>query len=210
MSDKSTAKASYIKEYFDDLKRRIAFLSELDGMRRKDEALMLCCCYIEALGSRRSQEPEWKAKNYCDVLAEHGRNEIWPLIHPKKIKNVLSSNGLFGSAFPALAPLIDGFGMRLMEPQEVQTQVDAALNEQQRAWLKVHIFKGSIAYISYERIRSELVHDISAAPISFSETSYKGNPVPDLNFEMLYVALRNIVEISERDAITTNRWWFEQ
>lgn len=210
MNGKASGKAHCIKAYFDDLQSRIAFLGELYGMDRKHEALMLCCCYIEALGSRQSQEPERKAKNYCEVLAEHGQNEMWPLIHPKQLKNVLSANGLFKDTFPTLEPLIDGFGAKLIEPQDVLVHLDAALNEQQRAWLWDNMFKGSIANISYERIRSELVHDISAAPISFSETSYKGNPVPDLNFEMLYASLRNIVEVSQRRAIATNKWWFEQ
>jgi len=67
-----------------------------------------------------------------------------------------------------------------------------------------------MANISYERIRSELVHDISAAPISFGDTSYKGKQVPDLDFEMLYNSLRNLVEVSQERAISTNKWWFEQ
>jgi hypothetical protein len=58
MEDKASGKARYIRAYFDDLQGRIAFLGELYGMGRKNEALMLCCCYIEALGSRQSQEPE--------------------------------------------------------------------------------------------------------------------------------------------------------
>ena len=210
MENKAPAKAHYIKAYFDDLQSRIAFLGELYGMGRKNEALMLCSCYIEALGSRQSQEPERKAKNYCRVLAEHGNNEIWQLIHPKQLKNVLSANGLFKDTFSALEPLIDKFGAQLIDPEELQAQLDPGLNAQQRAWLNDNLFKGSIANISYERIRSELVHDISAAPISFSETSYKGNQVPDLNFKMLYNSLRNLVEVSQERAISTNKWWFEQ
>lgn len=171
---------------------------------------MLCCCYIEALGSRQSPEPERKAKNYCRILAEYGQNEIWRLIHPKQLKGVLSAKDLFKDTLSALLPLIDSFGARLVEPQEVLTRLDAALSAQQRAWLADNIFKGSIGNISYERIRSELVHDISAAPISFSETSYKGNPVPDLNFEMLYASLCNIVKVSQERAVATNKWWFEQ
>src|SRR6266581_7504796 len=159
--DKASGKARYIEAYFDDLQGQIAFLGELYGMDRKNEALMLCCCYIEALGSRQSQEPERKAKNYCNVLAEHGKNEIWQLIHPKQLKNVLSANGLFKDTFSALEPIIDKFGARLIDPQELRDQLDPGLNAQQRAWLKDNLFKGSIASISYEGIRSELVRAIS-------------------------------------------------
>jgi hypothetical protein len=162
------------------------------------------------LGAGSHKSRSGKAKNYCKVLAEHGKNEIWQLIHPKQLKNVLSANGLFKDTFAALKPIIDTFGAKLIDPQELRAQLDPGLNAQQRAWLNDNLFKGSIANITYERIRSELVHDISAAPISFSETSYKGNQVPDLNFEMLYTSLRNIVEVSQGRAISTNKWWFEQ
>src|SRR5574341_345917 len=103
--DEKSRKAEYIKAYFDDLQSRVAFLAELDDKGRKNEALMLCCCYIEALGSRQSREPDRKAKNYCSVLAEHGNNEIWRLIHPKQLKNVLSANGLFREGVRSLEPL---------------------------------------------------------------------------------------------------------
>jgi hypothetical protein len=204
------AKADYIRAYYDDLQKRIAFLSELYDMRRKDEALMLCCCYIEALGSRQSPEPERKAKNYCNVLGEQGKNEIWRLVHPKQLKNVLADNGLFKGTLDALEPLINDFGAQLVQPEQVRANLDPALNEQQRLWLDNNLFKATIASISYERIRSELVHDISAASISFSETSYKGQPVPDLNFEMLYTSLRHIVNTSQERAVATNKWWFEE
>lgn len=209
MKDNAAIKAEYIKAYYDDLQSRIAFLSELYDMGRTNEALMLCSCYIEALGSRQSQEPQRKAKNYCQALTEHGRNEIWQLIHLRQLRNVLSVNSLFNDSFSALEPLIDGFGAQLIEPEDVRAHLDATLSEQQRAWLNDNMFKGSIANISYERIRSELVHDISAAPISFGETSYKGDPVPDLNFEMLYASLRYIVEVAKERTISTNKWWFQ-
>lgn len=210
MDEKAAAKAQLIKAYFDDLQNRIAFLAELYEMGRKNEALMLCCCYIEALGSRQSPEPERKAKNYCSVLAEHGQNEIWRLVHPRQLKNVLASNGLFRDAFDVVEPLIDDFGAQLIEPEQVRAKLDPAFSGQQRGWIDDNLFKATIAYISYDRIRSELVHDISAPSISFSETSYKGNPVPDLTFEMLYDSLRHIVNVSQERAISTNKWWFEQ
>lgn len=209
MKDENVAKAHFIKAYFDDLQNRLAFLSDLHVMGRKDEALMLCCCYIEALGSRASDEPEQKARNYCDILAAQGCNEIWRLVHPKQLKDLLSSKPLFTGVYGTLEPLIDGFGGHLIDPREVLARLDPPLNEQQRSWLQGNIFKGSMANISYERIRCELVHDISGGGISFSETMHNGNPVPNLDFEVLYSSLRKIVEASREKAVCTNKWWFE-
>lgn len=207
--DKAASKEHYIVAYYEDLQKRIVFLAELYGMGRKDEALMLCCCYIEALGTRRSGEFR-KAKSYCTVLIEEGENPRWGLIHPKQLKNVLAENGLFRSDMGVLESLIDKFGAQLVERAEVHARLEPFLNARQQAWLKDCLFKATLANISYERIRSELVHDISGAPISFSETSYKGEPVPDLNFEMLYASLRAIVDKSQKLAVSTNKWWFEK
>jgi hypothetical protein len=210
VDEKTVAKANFIKAYFDDLQSRIAFLPELYEMRRKDEALMLCCCYIEALGSRQSRQPERKAANYCAVLAEQGKNEIWRLIHPKQLRNVLADNGLFKPSLQQLEPVINQVGNELIEPEYMRAKLDPMLNHQQRRWVGNNLFKGTIAYISYERIRSELVHDISGGPISFSETFYKGNPVPELDFDILYASLRHIVASSQELAISRNKWWFEE
>lgn len=203
-------KAFSIKAYFDDLQNRISFLAELHVMGRKDEALMLCCCYIEALGSRESDEPKNKAKNYCGILTEQGGNELWRLIHPKQLKNLLSSKKLFNDILNVLEPLVDAYGKQLIEPHEVLDCFNPHINEEQRNWLQNNIFKGSMASISYERIRSELVHDISGGSISFGETVCNGKQVPDIDFELLYASLLKIVSASQEKSISTNKWWFEQ
>ncbi len=206
MISENTNKAFYIQAYFNDLQQRTAFLAELHSKGRKDEALMLCCCYIEALGNRESSDLDLKAKNYCTILSDKGGNEIWRQIHPKQIKNVLFKNKFFKEQLSTLETQIDYFGSQLIEPQVLLAQLDPHINVKQRSWFQDHIFKGSMANISYERIRCELVHDITGGSISFSETAYKGNPVPDIDFETLYASLNTILAISQSEAISTNSW----
>lgn len=209
MEESGADKAYFIKAYFENLQRRIAFLVELNDEGRKDEALMLCCCYIEALGSRVSSEPERKAQNYCRILSEQGGNELWRLVHPIQLKRQLSLKPLFGNVLGALVPVIDEFGMQLIEPDDVIAKLSPLLDKPQCDWLNNNVFKGSVAYISYEEIRSELVHDISGGSISFSQTFYRGNPVPTLGFEILHASLTEIVRVSREKAVSTNKWWYE-
>ena len=123
---------------------------------------------------------------------------------------MLSTNGLFKEQFSTLEPLIDSFGSQLIDPQELLARLDSSLDETQRSWIQDNIFKGSMAMISYERIRCELVHDIEAdSIISFGETTYKGNAVPILDFEALYASLKNIVAVSQSKAVSTNMFWYE-
>lgn len=209
MEANTSSNSFFIAAYFNDLQGRVAFLEELHAKGRKSEAMLLCCCYIEALGSRQSPTPEHKAKNYCHILVQHGGNKLWPLVHPSQIKSVLSTNGLFGNVIAALVPVIDSLGRQLLDPNDLCALLDGFLNEQQRSWLLENIFKGSMAYISYKDIRSELVHGISAAPISFSQTQYKGHPVPKINFSLLYASLNNIVNTLACNANISGKWWWE-
>ncbi|MEW6488702.1 MAG: hypothetical protein AB1578_12420 [Thermodesulfobacteriota bacterium] len=79
MDEDSEGKAFFIEAYYEDLGQRIAFLRELNASGHENEALMLCCCYIEALGSHRNHGSERKAKNYCAILDEHGGNPLFGL-----------------------------------------------------------------------------------------------------------------------------------
>ena len=209
MEEKRADKAFFIEAYFDDLEQRIAFLKDLNEGGHRDEALMLCCCYIEALGSRQYHESQRKAKNYSRILEEHGGNDIFALVHPKQLSRVLADQKLFKANLSKLESLIDGFGMELVLQEVVVDTLAPVITDDQASWLEDNLFKGTIAAISYELVRSELVHDISAASITFSETTIKGNPVPDLNFELLYPALWTIFHRLKTQSLETNAWYWE-
>ncbi|MBW1746325.1 MAG: hypothetical protein JRJ25_08480 [Deltaproteobacteria bacterium] len=55
------------------------------------------------------------------------------------------------------------------------------INEKQVKWLNDNLFKGTMAAISYERVRSDLVHDISTSNLTFGETTFGGKPVQHLS-----------------------------
>lgn len=210
MEEKRSDKAFFIEAYFDDLEKRIAFLKDMNEGGHRDEALMLCCCYIEALGSRQYHESERKAKNYSRILEEHGGNDIFALVHPKQLNQVLADQKLFKANLSKIESVIDGFGMELVLQEVVVDTLAPVITDDQASWLQDNLFKGTIAAISYELVRSELVHDISAASITFSETTIKGNPVPDLTFELLYPALWAIFHRLKTKSLETNTWYWEQ
>ena len=210
MNDKDSDKAFMIQAYFDDLEKRIAFLKELYDGDHTDEALMLCCCYIEALGSRQYHDSDRKAKNYYRILEEYSGNELFTLIHPKQLRNVLMNQKLFKANITRIEPIIDGFGKELILQKVVSDSLSPVITEDQVNWLNDNLFKGTMAAISYERVRSELVHDISTSNLTFSETTFHGKPVPDINFELLYPALMNIFRRLKEISLKTNKWCWEQ
>lgn len=203
-------KAFMIKAYFDDLEKRIAFLKELHNVNHTDEALMLCCCYIEALGSRQYHDSNRKAKNYYRILVEFSGNSIFSLVHPKQLKNILNDKNLFKRNFDQIELIIDSFGKELIPQKDVIFRFKPVATEEQMNWLDDNLFKGTMAAISYDRVRSDLVHDISTSNLTFSETTFGGKQVPDMNFDLLYPALIKIFRNLKDMSLKTNTWYWEQ
>lgn len=210
MNDNEADKAFMIQAYFDDLEKRIAFLKELYNRDHTDEALMLCCCYIEAIGSRQYHDSYRKAKNYCRILEEYSGNKIFALIHPKQLRTVLMNKKLFYRSITQVGSIIDGFGKDLILQKTVSDSLSPVINGDQLNWLNDNLFKGTMAAISYERVRSELVHDISTSNLTFNKTTFDGKLVPDMNFILMYPALMNIFHSLKDISLKTNKWYWEQ
>lgn len=210
MNDINSDKTFMIQAYFDDLEKRITFLKELYDGNHTDEALMLCCCYIEALGSRQYNENGKAKKNYCKILFAFSGNNIFALVHPKQLKNVLAAKPLFKTHINQINPIVDRFGKELIPHQDVIDCLTPVITEEQKDWLHANFFKGTMAAISYEKVRSDLVHDISTLNLTFSETTIDGKTVPDMNFELLYPALMKIFNNLKEISLTANTWYWEQ
>ena len=210
MNDNDSDKAFMIQAYFDDLEKRISFLKQLYDDKHEDEALMLCCCYIEALGSRQYHDSGRKAKNYYQIIEEYSGEKLFSLIHPKQLRNVLINKKLFNTNITQIETIIDGFGKELIPQEVVFESLSSVINKDQLNWLKDNLFKGTMAAISYERVRSELVHDISTSNLTFNETRFDGKPVPDMNFKLLYPALMNIFRRLKEISLKTNKWYWEE
>ena len=81
---------SFLEPWLEEIEKQIEFLSELYTNQHRDEALTLCCCYIEALG-KYFYGPDNKRSHWCFVcvLKEFGANKIFCYIHPKQLLNYL-------------------------------------------------------------------------------------------------------------------------
>jgi hypothetical protein len=144
------------------------------------------------------------------ILEEESGNPLFALVHPTQLVRVLKDNKLFNSDLKTIEPLIEKFGKPLQTQKIIFEALSPALSKDQKNWFQDNFFKCTIAAISYERVRSELVHDISAGSLSFSETTFNGAPVPNLDFDLLYRALLNIFECGKSRSIETNTWYWEQ
>ena len=151
----------------------------------------------------------WKSRNYAQILEEDSGNSLFALVHPKQLRLVLRQAKLLKPVLGKIEAQIDQFGNELQSQPTVLGKLHDSLSKQQESWLRENLFKGTIAAISYDRVRSELVHDVSAGTVTFSESTVNGEPVPDLNFDLLYQALVNIFINVKRISIEANAWYWE-
>ncbi len=184
---------SFLEPWLEKIEKKIEFLSELYANQHKDEALTLCCCYIEALG-KYFYGPDNKRSRWCFVcvLKEFGANEILCYIHPMQLLNYLKRQKPYKEKLVMIEPLIEQIKSELHSEEAILDMLEPILAKQQLNHLSENIWNGSFAAIAYERIRSELVHEMDATDISFSQTTLEGEPVPNIDFQLLYKELQTV------------------
>jgi hypothetical protein len=193
-----------IESYFEDIEKRITFLDELAGNGHKDEAFLLCSVYIESMANRYYQK-YGSAQGFCSALIEISKNELFALIHPKQLVKILESKKLFDENIDSIKKSLEPLKDELHTYENISKLLTRIFDTEQQAWLGRYWYKGSMAMIIYERIRCQAVHDIWAAPLSFSSTQVNGKEVPNLDYNLLKVTLDEIViflkeaSISERN-----------
>jgi hypothetical protein len=210
MDENQKAKLKFIEAYFDDLERKIAFLEELFRDNHKEEALLLCCCYIEGLGNYLYWHEEGCWKNFVRILIEHGNNRIFCHIHPLQLQRAFANTNnprSINKIGEKLDSLLNESVQKLFSEEEILELVRPVLDEDELEKLRERVWKGTFAAIAYEHIRNPLVHELGAVEVSFSETTFMGEPVPNLDFPLLYTPLQRIHTTMKGLSLRSRRWF---
>jgi len=202
-------KASVIEAYFDDLKQRIDLLPNLHAAGYTNEALLLCCCYIEGLGTSLYWPDEASARNFVRILEEYGSEETLSHIHPRQLMSVLEERvpQLYQRISDRLAAAFATSQDALRTKEEVVTLMNHQLTLVEMQHLKNHLWRGTLASLVYSNLRSPLVHRLGASPILLSQTTFRGRPVPILDFTLLYPQLIEILARARQLSVTASSWF---
>lgn len=203
------AKASFIEAYFDDLRQRVDLLPKLHAAGYENEALLLCCCYIEGLGSSLYWPEEASARNFVHILGEHGSEAILWRIHPRQLLNALQARvpKLYSRISDQLVAAFATDENALRTKEEIVALVNDRLSAEEMQQLTKQFWRGTLANLVYSNIRSPLVHGLGASPILLSRTTLHGQPVPVLDFILLYPQLTEILGKVRELSITANSWF---
>jgi len=202
------AKRRFIEALFEELGRKIDFLPELQMSGKLDEAMMLCCVYLDGLGNWLSGAPG-TARNFCLALMNHGGEEALTLVLPHLLVEQLPWKSAPGSMSETLKQrLLELPKHEALSQTDLLSIVGKDAPEDQLKWLESEIWRGTLANVAHSRIRSLNVHFLgSPGGISFSTTKYHGKNIPDIDFEMLMRALRRIVASARVASLDTNKFF---
>ncbi len=191
-----------IEAGFNDLERRAGFLLRLKEMGFEQESLLLCCCYIEAMGNLYFQS-NGRQLNFYRILKDFGGEEVFIYIHPKQLWIGLIAAMNLRKIGKKIGVTLRKAEKKLYTEEEALTLVAKLLNKEEMRKLKANLWRGSFAALAYEWFRNPSVHELGGAKsFSFQGTTLNEKPVPDLDFSLLYRGmlniLRNMREISAK------------
>ena len=213
------ARYSFIDAYFRHLESKLRTIQAISEVS-EEEALMLCCCHLEALGARQYQEIEYtdpprkaipnysKSAAFTKILAEHSGYGFWDKIHPLGLLSYLPR--MFDPNIQDYMVALGEIGYELREEGfVVQSVLGLCRNSKQREWFKKHSHKGSVGFIAYSRVRSEIVHNITHQPICF-EARWQGEKIPDIDYHLMVECLGNVIGGLKNISFETRKFWWEQ
>lgn len=190
-----------LRDYFRYLDRKVSFLGDLYEDGRKEEALALCCTYIEGLGQRiRGSDSRGSKQRFVETVIDYGNLPYLTLVHPPTLTESLRG---CGKEFAAVATILDphfcGLPIEVRPIEEFVHASSAVLCDDQLGYLRKKIYLGTLAALAYNHFRNPLAHSLhSDNGVVFTETYYRGEPVGRLSFEPLYAALRNILNRAKK------------
>ena len=204
------ARRYFIAAYFDDLDDKVQFLETLHrDLGRRDEALMLCSIYLDGLGNWLYPESASTSKNFAIVLIEHGGEDVLRLVLPVRLISHLPFGSAPSDTEGAVTDLIGALPKdEAFAPELLLPRLGAALTTKQAGWLENELWRGTIASVVHERIRSMNVHALgSTGGIAFSITKHAGRSIPDVGFGTLYRALKRISSHARRISEDSEKWF---
>ncbi|EJE8156859.1 hypothetical protein M5103_004617 [Vibrio alginolyticus] len=204
--------------YLKHLELKLSNIQDISKVS-EEEALVLCCCYIEAIGSKKHQLSEpvegerkrtqrySKSAAFTDTLVKYSGYDFWDKVHPIALVDLLPP--IFDSNYEDYLYRLAEIGDAIREAEFVVEHVeDLFVNTKQREWFKNHIHKGSLGSIAYSRVRSEIVHNVSHEPFSFLAT-WQGEAIPDIDYKLMEGCLTNVIRNLRKLSIEQNKLWWE-
>lgn len=200
------AKRHFINSIFDNLDEKVAFLEQLFEQGRKDEARMLCMCYLDGLSNYLYQGSTVLAKNFVTALSELSGEVVFSLVVPEILLNSLPWRSAPGGAPTQVKSALRALPAReAVLPSDLITAVTPAITPRQLTWLKDEMWRGSVAMAVYMDVRSLNIHQLRSNDLVFEGSTFQGKPLPRVDFPLLHQALKKVAAHARSVSMSTDK-----
>ena len=163
---------------------------------------MLCCIYLDGLGCRLAPFSMGSAQSFSELLMHRSEESPLGLILPHRLADKLKWKSLTPDFRAEVEP-----ALRDLPATELLTEaelLDALSNcERHMQGVRANAWRGSVASVVYERLRSLAVHDLgSSGGLEFGTMTHLGRRLPAIDFNMLHRSLERIVTRVRTDSET--------
>lgn len=191
-----------IEAYLENVKEKLDFVLKLREMGREEEALLLCTCYIEAMGNMYFRMKS--QKSFYLVLKHFGKKEIFTHIHRKMLWLGLrdAPKKILKEIVRKIGSALAGAEEKVYTAEEIISLVAPALESDELEKLKVNLWRGSFAAYVYKFLRNPNVHGLGGKGFSFDHLTFKGEPVV-IDFPLLYEAMLNVFRAMKEISVST-------
>jgi len=156
------------------------------------------------LGNSCSSTAETDNKrNFVAILRKFGGHPVLWHVHPTQLQRIFQKKGpqTIGDKLRSTLGTAEG---RLYSDTDILALAKPVLSSKEMESLKNNLWRGTIAAVAYEHVRSELVHGLSDIEfVSFDKTTFQGKRIPDIGFRLLYSALKSIIQGMKRQSLET-------
>lgn len=155
-----------LSTFCDGWSRRIRSLVDLAEKGYADESLVLCCCYIEAVGRWFCRYESDGKKVFAVTLLRYGRNEVFGRLNPMRLlgavrrkEDALQWDGILKKLKPSLGNFQDRFHPR----EEIIPICRSVLSGSEFALLETVLWTGTLAAAAHDITLCDGVHNGSFA-----------------------------------------------
>ena len=213
ISDKAhRAKLRFISAFFDDMEKKAAYLEELYRSKHRDEARILCSCYIDWLASALYWPNNQTNLNYVRSLRECSNEAIFLHIHPKMLIQAFAKLSGRGKKWATIhvktLDVLSGAEKRLHGEEETMDMLAPKLDQAELQDVKREIWRGTFASVVYDQFRVASVHAFGPPDsTTFDGTTFEDKPVPNIDFFMVHDCLKKIIAAARRVSVETGKWF---
>jgi len=203
-----SGKRTYIDAFFQYHRQRAERLLQLWEQGHQDDALTLCCCYLDGLAKFAYHPSGRSAYNFVALLREHGAQPALALCSPLALVRWMERQGGWRAiAGKRLRPRLDVSITKLFREDDLKALLRTHLSSKDSQRLARDTWRSSVAYIAYERLRNPFVHELGGPGAVIVVNATVSEQEVSIDFFVLHRALMNAMAYFESVSRTTGRWF---